>query len=306
MSDNEVIAASLQDVQKALIKVANNRQETVTATILQRQKGLVLERRFYDDFERARVLLLEAARALDEQMNNVRQADYAAWVKILGDFNKVAAAVPGVNMSSIAFFDLIEAAVPPIPVALMAPVESAASAAAVRQELARYETKPGTGLNGLGAFPALLAPLATGCGAAIAGAAAATAGIGGLVVAIGCVLAAAAIIIATAAVVIKLINRVPTSAATALAAADSLESALEQVNDTCKRNKLSPADCAELAKQAAKNTKPPKGNIDIPWDVVALAGAGLALWFFWPAIVGKVRASRSSQVAGLRRRRARA
>ena len=306
MSDNQRIAAAIEDVQKALVKVANNRQETVTATILQRQKGLVLDRRFYDNFDRARLALLDAARAVDEQLDNVEAADRVLWLKIVGDFNKYAAMIPGANISSPSILEVIELAVPPIPMALIAPVESAASVAAVQVELARYETRPGTGLNGLGAFPALLAPVAGACGTAILAAGAATAGIGAVVVGAACLLGAIAIVIAAAVVVIKLLNRLPTAAATALAAADALEDALAQVNETCKRNNLSTADCAELAKQAAKNTKPPKSMIDVPWSLIAAGAGALALWYFWPVIVGKVRSSRASQVAGLRRRRARA
>lgn len=301
--DNAKIVKALDDVQKALVRVANNRQETVTATILQRQKGLVLETRFYTRFEAARLALLNAARAVDEQLDIIEKQDRASWLKIQASFNKFSASIPGAVISSTSLYEVIDLAVPPIPPALMAPVESAASVAAVNMELARYEVARGSGLNGLGFFPALLGPLGTACGTAIVAAGAATAGVGALVVGAGCLIAAIVVVVAAAVIVYQLVNRLPTAAATSLAAADSLEDALAQVNATCKKNNLSPADCAELAKLAAKNTKPPKGLFDIPWGAVAALGAGVALWYFWPVIVSKVRASRASQMAGMRRRR---
>lgn len=307
--DNAVIAKAISDIQTALVKIANNRQETVTATIVQRRSGLVLERRFYDAFDNARGLLLEAARALDEQLDVIERADPATWNKIVGDFNKYVSRLPGVNLSSPSVAELIALAVPPIPLALMAPVESAASVAAVNAELARYETRQGAGLNGLGFFQSLVgAATGSACLTAAAAAGVVTAGAGAVVVGVGCLLAGIATTLAVSYVIYSLVKRLPTAAATSIAAADSLEGALAQVSDACKKNNLSPDQCSALAQQAAANTKPPKSVIDVPWGLIAVAAGGVALWYFWPVLVGKARAARASQVAGLssrRRRRAR-
>jgi len=300
--DKQQIVKALSDVQQALVKVANNRQETVTASILQRQQGLILDTKYFYAFENAREALLVAASAVDEQLANIRAADAALWTKIVGDFNKYAAAIPGVNISSPSIYEIIELAMPSIPAALVSPQESAASRAAVNLELARYEKTRGSGLNGLGFFAPLVAPIAGACGTAIVAAGAATAGVGAIVVGTACLLGAIALAVAATVVVIKLVNRLPTSASTALAAADSLEGALAQVNETCKRNNLSPADCADLAKKAADNTKPPKGLIDIPWSLVGLAAGAVALWYFWPTIMMKAGSGRAAQLSGMRRR----
>lgn len=307
------IQAAIEKIQKAFYKVANGRQSTVVGAIVARRGGAVPASRYLTQFTNARDALLAATYALDEQLAQLEKSDRATWVKILGAFNKASASLPGVNISSTSVTEIIDLAVPPISPALFVPAATAAAENAVRTEIARYEARPGSGLGGLpgqkggqlGFFQPLIgAVTGSTCLAAAAAAGVATAGIGAAVVGAGCLLLAIGAIVAATSVAVYLVKRLPTSAATALAAADSLKAATDQVTQVCKENNLSAADCAALQKKALENTDPPNSLLDIPWTAVVAGVGALALWFFWPTIVGKARSARAAQsVSGLRSRR---
>jgi hypothetical protein len=306
---NQEIVAAIEAIQKAFVLAANGRQHTVAAALVLRSRGLTPDRTFLNQFTSARVSLLNSATALDQQLEAIRKADPNKWLEIIGAFNTAATKIPGVNISSPSVEEVIDLAVPPIPDVLFSVRESAETQRAAATELARYETAPGTGLNGLGALQTLVgAVTGKACLAAAAGAGLVTAGVGAVVVGAGCLLLSLAVIAGTTYAVISLVKSLPTSANTALAAADALVTASEQISKVCRDNNLTPEQCTELQKAGIDNTKPPPMGFDIPWTWLAVGVGGLALWHFWPTITAKVLAARSRQlapVAGLRRSRRR-
>ena len=296
------IQNAIEKIQKAFYAVANNRQSTVVAALVARRRGAVVDSTFLIQFSNARAALLEAAFALDEQLDIIERSDRQSWLKIVGAFNEYAKKIPGVNISSPSVMEVIDLAIPPLPDSLFQPRESAQSARDALIETKRYEARPGSGLNGvpnqLGFFQPLIGA-ATGstCLAAAAAAGVVTAGVGAAVVGAGCLLLAIGAIVATTAIAIYLVKRLPTSAATALAAADSLKSATDQISSICKERNLSSKDCAEMQKKALENTDPPNSLLDIPWTAVAAGVGAIAVWFFWPTILAAIRAKRGQQVA---------
>jgi len=285
------LAKQLEAFGESLRKVGAGRARTVGVAISARQSGIIPLRKFLDQFESARVSTLQAARVLDQQMEEVRKADYQTWVRAMGEFNKAAQKMPGANISSVSIEEIVLSGLPPIPSVLFEARESAATQTAVQTELARYDVKSASQLKGLGFIPVALFT-GSACYAAAGALTVATGGLGAVAL-IACAVITVAAIVAVAVVAWPLVKGVWARLNPQQAQADALKDALTQGQEICKESQLSPDQCAALLDKIANGVNDPP-NTGIPWGLVAPAAAAVALWFFWPVIMGKARAARAA------------
>jgi hypothetical protein len=285
------LAQQLEAFGESLKKIGAGRARTVGVAISARRSGVSPLRKFLDQFESARVSTLQAARALDQQLEEVRKADYPTWVRAMGEFNKAAQKMPGANISSVSIEELVLSSLPAIPPALFAAQESAATQSAVQTELARYDVRGPNQLKGLGFIPVALFS-GSACFTAAAAATVATGGLGAVGL-IACAVIAVAVVVAAAVVAWPLVKGVWARLNPQQAQADALSDALKQGQETCKERKLSADQCAVLLGDITKGVNDPP-NTGIPWGIVGPVAAVAAVWFFWPVIMGKARAARAA------------
>jgi hypothetical protein len=292
----------------SLGNLAASRQAIVVRALIQRGAGLVPSTESLSEYESARVNLLTAAQSLDETIGALGKFDAKSAAGLIAVFNEEAAKYPAVNISSTSVREIIELAVPSIPVDLFDAKDSVATQAAVDLEQANY---PMTGLStpvaGLGFLPALLAPLGQGCSTAIVAAGAATAGIGSLAIAAGCILGAVAIVAGTIYLAGKGLEALVDLFSRDVAVSKAETERLKQVTaNTLALDRLTEGltpeqKTAVITQYGAQGVRQPTSD-GFPWALALAAAAGVGLWLYWP----KLKASRMQPaMAGMRRRRRR-
>jgi hypothetical protein len=299
----------IQSLTQSVGDLAQARQNIVVRALILRDSGLVADSSGVAEYEQARITTLTAAQAFDRA---VAKLPTEARTAVQKAFNDAVAKYPEVKLSSPEFAEIIELAVPPIPLALFSARSSEAIERVVAVEQSYYpKTGPSGAVSGLGF--AFFGPLITGCGTAIAATAAATAGIGGIVVAIGCVAAAVYLAVkaydlATAGIdaVVDLFAQDVAVSRNETERVKALTENLTKLDELTKG--MTPEQKAKVIEQyTQQGLKQPKADAGLPWGLIATVAAGVGLYLFWPTLVGKARSFRASQpaVAGLRRRRRR-
>lgn len=301
-SVQDKLKASILDVQKSFVILAEVRQTLVTTAISLRDTGNVADVRRVNEFEASRRLMMNAAYLLDRSLDALEKEDPAAWTQMIGAFNKYAQNIPGVNISSISIAELIGLAVPAFPRKILEPVDNADIRKAVDTERRFY----GMRTQQLGFLPAL-APLISVCSTAIAATAAATAGVGGIAVAIGCGLGALAIVAGTiyvsakaAQTLLAAVDALNPAAATSRAEAERLKelaNAYKAVDEVTKG--LTPEEKKQVLKDFRDKGLP---QPETPTNWTLVAGLAVAAFGIFAIYVMPRMPKREVSVAGLRRR----
>lgn len=301
------LQAGLLDLGQSFQNLAAARQNIVVRALIQRAAGLVPSDEGVSDFAAARVNLLTAGQSSDAVLGQLQSSDPDAWRELIKAFNDGIAkyGVTGIGSSSVA--ELLDVALPPIPMALFSVKSTPESTTAEALEQAYYPmTGASSGVAGLGFFPALLLPLSEACGTAIVAAGAATAGAGAFVVAGGCVIAGVAIAAGAIYLAGKGLDALVDLFSKDVAISKAETERLKQVTaNTIALDKLTEGltpdqKTAVITQYGAQGVKQPTSD-GFPWGLALAAAAGIGLWFYWP----KLKASRTAQpaMAGLRRRR---
>lgn len=142
---------ALENFAKFFGSIAAQRQILIGGLASSREAGVVSYLAPYvANFEASRQILLSGAANLDRDLATLRSKDAAKWNAVLAELNKMSAAVPGMTVSSTSMFDIVSAAVPPIPQILLQPVNSVAIQNTLNAEKARYASS--NRVAGLGAL----------------------------------------------------------------------------------------------------------------------------------------------------------
>ena len=142
---------ALENFAKFFGSIAVQRQILIGGLASSREAGVVSYLAPYvASFEASRQILLSGAANLDRDLETLQSKDPAKWRDVIAELNKMSAAVPGMAISSTSVFDIVSAAVPPIPQILLQPVNSVAIQNVLDAEKARYASS--NRVAGLGAL----------------------------------------------------------------------------------------------------------------------------------------------------------